>query len=405
MTNEYQMKEKVLFSIVFMSALTCQAQINFEKGYFIDLQGNRTECLIKNLDWLYTPTFIKYKIDPKEAGREIDAKNIKEFGVDNLRYVRMEVHIDTSSRDPQKLSPYMDPEWGKKDLLLKILVEGKATLYHYLTSDLERFFYSLDNGPIEQLVYKTYLWQQQTARSAGHIAANQISANTTYLSQLKEKLNCQSISPIRMMKMPYDRSSMVKYFLEYNECSGASFIDRRVHYKSQFHVRITPGQDFSTFSLNHYGKADHYQGSNFRLGVEAEFILPMNKGKWATVVEPTFQQFGRSNDYKKVDYKSIELPLMLRHNIFLGQKAKIFVNAGVAVDFILHSKVEVSATESLQGKDVAIGLAGGVGFSFGRGSIEVRQYTNRHHYLEVPKEVSYDNGFQKTSLILGIKIF
>lgn len=51
---------KKLFQI-FITLLTinCYSQISYEKGYYIDNSGQKTECLIKNNDWLRDPTDFK----------------------------------------------------------------------------------------------------------------------------------------------------------------------------------------------------------------------------------------------------------------------------------------------------------------------------------------------------------
>jgi hypothetical protein len=54
--------------------------------------------------------------------------------------------------------------------------------------------------------------------------------------------------------------------------------------------------NFSSFEMVN----DYYSGSgnakfdnkiSFRIGLEAEFILPFNKNKWAVFAEPTYQYY------------------------------------------------------------------------------------------------------------------
>ena len=53
------MKKTLTFIFILTSIIT-SAQINFEKGYYISNSGEKTECFIKNIDWMNNPvSFLK----------------------------------------------------------------------------------------------------------------------------------------------------------------------------------------------------------------------------------------------------------------------------------------------------------------------------------------------------------
>ena len=54
------MKKIILLAGLAVTGLL-QAQTKFEKGYFVDNSGQRTEVLIKNLDWKNNPTEFEFK--------------------------------------------------------------------------------------------------------------------------------------------------------------------------------------------------------------------------------------------------------------------------------------------------------------------------------------------------------
>jgi hypothetical protein len=391
-------KRNLLLFLLATSSLFCHAQIAFEKGYFIGIDGKKTECLIKNYDWLNTPTDLRYKLNAADAEMKVDVKDIQEFGVDNLKFIRATVKLDTSSSDPKKLSLNRNPDWVERSLLLKIQVEGKATMYRYHTNSLDRFFYSLDSSPIEQLIYKQYFNMKLAASTAG--APNQISSNKGYLGQLKTMM-CKETTDARLMKIRYEVSALEKYFVAYNACSGSPFVNRKVNYNSKMSFRITPGYNFSTYTLedalNNVGK---YKNAGFRIGAELEFALPFNRNKWAVFIEPTYQQFSKDANFK-ITYKSIEVSLALRHNFFLSANSKIFINVGMVPDFIVQSTVDVSPNH-FKAEGFAFGLMGGIGLSVGKFSLEARQYSNRNHQLTPPV---YNSSYQELAVILGYKVF
>ena len=60
--------------------INLSAQITFEKGYFLDNEGNKTICSIKNIDWKNNPTSITYRLHENSTSiKTID--EIQEFGI------------------------------------------------------------------------------------------------------------------------------------------------------------------------------------------------------------------------------------------------------------------------------------------------------------------------------------
>ena len=133
-------------------------QIEFERGYFIDRDGNRTECLIRNQDWQNNPERFSYQLNEASDVEQAGLAQVREFGVyDAFRFIAAEVDIDRASDDINKLDTKRNPTYEREQLFLKVLIEGRATLYSYKGEGLTRFFYSVNSGAISQLVYKRYL--------------------------------------------------------------------------------------------------------------------------------------------------------------------------------------------------------------------------------------------------------
>jgi hypothetical protein len=143
------MKNFLLF--VCVAALYCNtlfAQTKFQKGYFIDNNNVRTECLIKNDDWLNNPSKFSYKVSETAPIQSAEMPVVKEFGIyNNSKFVRADVNIDLTTNDySNNLGNDKNPEWHQQQLFLKVLIEGKASLYYYKGQNVERFFYSVNAG-------------------------------------------------------------------------------------------------------------------------------------------------------------------------------------------------------------------------------------------------------------------
>lgn len=63
-------------------SVSCFGQIRFKQGYFIDKQGNKTECFIEDRDWSFAPSTITYRLTESEPGKTIELEKIAESTFD-----------------------------------------------------------------------------------------------------------------------------------------------------------------------------------------------------------------------------------------------------------------------------------------------------------------------------------
>ena len=159
-----------------------------------------------------------------------------------------------------------------------------------------------------------------------------------------------------------------------------------------FNLHLRPGVNFSKLSLqNEFFRPkniDFENQTNFRFGVELEFVMPFNKNKWAIFLEPTYQSFNsektEGNKTFSVDYESLELPIGIRHYFFLSDKSKLFINSAYVLDFAKDSAVLIGNQSNVNDNSTDLVFKTGNNLIFGAGfnynskfSIEFRQSTNR----------------------------
>src|SRR5690606_2810585 len=117
----------------------------------------KIECLIKNIAWSRNPKGFQYKLTADGEISNATLETVKEFRVAGAaKYVRANVKIDRSPKSLSNLSPDRNPIFKEELLFLKVVVEGKATLYSYEDATLSRFFYKIPDNEISQLAYKMY---------------------------------------------------------------------------------------------------------------------------------------------------------------------------------------------------------------------------------------------------------
>jgi hypothetical protein len=386
------------------------SQIFFEKGYIIADDNQKTECLIKNIDWKNNPTEIEYKLSQNSEIQKGIIQNIKEFGIyGTSKYIKSKVKIDRSSDNINYMTSDPNPIFQDEQLFLKILTEGNASLLYYENGNLIRFFYKKDNSDVIQLVYKNYLINDN------------ITKNNYFKQQLFNELKCPAINLENIKSINYTKIDLIRLFIKYNECTNSSYRNYDLLQKKHlFKLSIKPGLNLS--SLNVKNSQADFLNSNFRnklglrFGVEAEFILPFNKNKWGIIVEPTYQYFKSENKKEtkdvsggiiisNIDYKSIELPFGIRHYFYLNEKSKVFINLFYVIDFSLNSSIKITRTDNtvLNLSDINSRRNFALGFGYknkDRYSIELRYYTNR----EILDNYIFSNSdYKTTSLILGYR--
>jgi hypothetical protein len=343
------MKSLVLLLLLIIGSFTTYSQIDFEKGYYIDNNGNKVEGLIKNVDWDNNPTDFLFQQAGDAEPQRVTIQQSAEFGIDNVsRFVRATVDIDRSSEKVSELSTVRAPQFNREQIFLKTLVQGKASLYEYVGGDIQRFFYEADSVALQQLVYKSYLYKDV------------INKNLTYREQIRSAFQCDKPGKNEIDRVAYSQSALTKVFLQYNECVNAEVVDFRNKQKRDFfNLWLRPRLVMSSFtaSRQHAGGVDDFHFEDlisFSAGIEAEFILPFHRNKWAIMFEPTYQSYEASipSIPLHVDYKAIELPLGLRHYFFLNEHSKL--SLGFAFQLNLpsnstvkhHSNVELILTKS-----------------------------------------------------------
>jgi len=394
-------RKLLLSAFSLMLSFSGFAQIEFEKGYFINNAGQRKDCLIKNMDWKDSPTSFLYKASASAQEQSANIDDVSEFGVAGyIKYVRSEVQIDRSSFEVSRLSTNRHPEYVTETLFLRQIIEGTVDLYLYEEGNLRRYYFRVDKEKIEPLVYKKYKRDRATVHE-----------NNMYKQQLLNALSCEGLSKDVLERLSYNKASLSKFYVRYYQCSGENY----VHYDAKisrdlFNFRVRPGLKVSSLSIQNHvlGGEEKQYGTklNYRLGAELEFVMPFKKGKWALVVEPTYQQYygeeNVDNRNSTAEYKSIELPFGVRHYFFLNDQDRVFLNVSYVVDQSFNSSIKFESSTYLDVQsrnNIAIGA--GV-LLRNRFMLELKYDSPRHILSDY---LYWDSKYSSFSFILGYQLF
>jgi hypothetical protein len=411
----------VIFILIVIH-VTCQAQITFEKGYIIKNDNQRIECFIRNADWELNPTNFKYSLSQDGEIENGSIDDVMEFGIYNvIKYLRATVQLDQSSVVLNRLSNERNPAFVKERVFLKVLIEGKASLFAHRAGEPWHFFYSMGDS-ITPLVYKRYLSPAATAEGR----FGRILENETYKQQLINGLKCQGISTqAEIQKLKYAKKELVRLFVKYNECiqtDYANYDEMQDRGRDVFNLSIRPGLGFNSFavtkvpsSTSNMFNMDFGSKTSFRLGVEFEYILPFFKNKWSLLVEPTYNSFQAKEQKEgnvsggilvgKMDYSAIEFPMSLRYYSFINESSKIFFNASYVIGANIGSPLSYQRKDGSVFRDFDMSNLRMVGVGLGykyknRFSVEIRAYQSKSFGSPALRSV-----YRSSAVILGYSMF
>ncbi|MTH16946.1 tRNA modification GTPase [Flavobacterium sp. LC2016-01] len=417
------MKKILLFTLLLYCSFI-NAQISFEKGYFISNDGQRTECFIKNLDWKNTPKDFKYKTDPSEKEFKTEnIANIQEFGITNeSTYKKFKIKIDRSSNELKKMLTNKEPIWSEEVIFLKVLVKGDATLYSFSDESITRYFYETKTIPTEQLINVKYI------ESDNNEGAEKVIESNEYKTQLFKNVKSDNITENDIARLTYKKADLVKYFNKYNNAVNPNAAPKAEENttKGAFHIKIAPAVSFVSLSANNTGNSnfnvDFDSKVIFKIGFEAEYVLPYNKNKWSVFTNPSYQKYENEKiylvptgfvsipdkEYKaSANYNTIQVPLGIRHYMFLNENSKLFINAAYVID--LGSKASITYTDVATNTVTEFKSNTGANFAFGLGynfknkfSGELRLNTKKQLMRDY---LNYSTNYSSVDFVLAYTIF
>lgn len=309
----------------------------YEKGYFIDLKNQKTDCYIKVDAWKAHSevTYLKSYTDPLQT-QSLDS--LSEIAIDSLfKLKRLVVQIDISGDDDSLLSYVQEPEWSEEEIFLWTLVEGSTTLYVYEGGGLKRFFLKRGNDPIEQLVYKRYRTREGT------------SLNESFKQTLYEKANCADNSNIYFTNLRYDEQSLTNHFVLENECLG-----------NVAKVYPTRRQD-PAVRLPQLEKLDAEE-------------IPVNTKARAPAKEPT--RF--TADRERINYFGLEINPLIRQIINLNPNSTPTENP---------FQIQFASNSNKTGRGV------GLGFSYSRSKTIDNPSTSQRETIN--RDIAFRGGYER----------
>ncbi|HZH70158.1 MAG TPA: outer membrane beta-barrel protein, partial [Flavobacteriaceae bacterium] len=342
-----------------------------------------------------------------------DVDNVKEFSVENKRkFIRhtTEIEVTKNNADVNTLSKDRSPVFETRTVFLEVLFDAEKSLYSYRDNNKMLFFFSTsESETVTPLIYKKYL------RNDGRI-----SENNEYKQQLLNLLNCPALSTNDFQKATYKKQVITGLFITYYACKEQDYVSYGSSKKLKVHFNLRAGMNMANFSFNPppQWEIEKVSQMTFRIGAEFEFVLPFNNNKWSALFEPSYSYF--SSDFAgayyvtqatavdvpmTADYSAVDLPVGLRHYMYLNEDQAVFLNLLFSVNLTMNNGItrENYITEPMELGASSTNLIFGAGYRFmDRYSIEVRYNLNRNIPIDIE---DWSASYGGLSFILGYRIF
>lgn len=391
--QSHAMKTVPAFLLVFIFYSMGHTQALFEQGYLVNLSGDSIPCLIKNQDLKKNPQRFEYKLTGESPVQTGDPHNTRAFGIGReVKFIMQEVDVDASSDEIEDLDLERAPRFSREKVFLRVLLEGKGSLYELDRRHNVRYYIMNGQGLIEPLVYKAF-----------QVPGKGVAYNFTYRSQLNREMACGS-SAKSIQDLKYERTSLVKYVKDYNVCAGGGFVEYEKQARPlKFSARVFTGINFYSALINH--RKDPKTGLN--VGAELEAILPVNKSKLSVFIAPAYQSF-RSDPVEfslvtaHLELSGLEVPLGFRYYSYLSPKNSLFLEGMFVYDLSFTNAIKFKEITVNENQDAFV-YAFGAGFRSSRFTVQGRWYQTRKFTSVqlIPGQL----GFEKISVFLGYRLF
>ena len=320
----------------------------FEKGYFIENNGNKVECFLDKKYQFYSPDIVKYKLLENDNIKEIGLNSIKELSIYNkVIYYKFNVELEVSGVGIEDLNNEKKLNTITKNVLLELVEDGKIKLFVY-NFDYKSCFYLLKEGESvpELLDYKKY-------RSGEQFVA--VSENNDYRNEIYNFVKDANISAAELENIEYEEDDLQKVIKRYNEFNNNS-LSLNIKKSKSSKLNIKPRlsilnssveyQNLINSSFNSKSKFDSKVGLGFGIDLELETI-----SNFSVFLSPIFSSYTNtstqtiygvsSNDRvieTKVDYKFIRNLIGVRKYFELKNKKEIYLGANLIFDYVLNSE-------------------------------------------------------------------
>jgi hypothetical protein len=395
-------------------------------GYYVTRNADTIRCNVEFNDWSTTPDSVKIKTATNSA--ILYAADVAGFGIEGYGdYRSFEIKYHKGNYTDLEAPDKYDDEVTTKQSFLKVLVNGKVSLYELTESSRAYYFVAEDNQPRE-LLYRVKRVDMSIDR------------DETYKRTLFELFSKQHIAHHHsgtITKMVYSSRHIVPLIRKLNENITGIKLKAKKQALTQLDVYVGGlTYEFPTAVPGHYSYPSNAfeRTSSITGGINFMYFIPGNFRRAALGVSTGFMSFssnlkrsdsivtyrgGNNYNTKKYDEdlsinnKVINIDIYGMYILNPLSRAKVYLKAGfnsnfrisksgIEVDYVSHTAgvssgapftASESGTNSIALAKTYYNVHGGIGVNSGRHKVEFTYFTpgvlNRDYSFKVKMMAVY----------------
>ena len=377
---------------------TALGQVNFKKGKIITASGDTINGMIEDQNRLRSPFRISFKADNLEKASYFKPSEIKAAILDSGDYyVSSVIEIDMDYVKSIKLKESYSNDNVKivDTVFLRVIIQGKLSLYLFTDDNFKDHFYSTTKtNSYFELIYK-----RLPVDINGIVYLKEVSL---YKSQLTSLMSDCPDALNKISRTEYNEKALFALFRKFNNCLPGNFISYESRYiPSKSSIYLFTGLDIT--KLYFIGSGTYYiENGNFSnsfrpaLGIGINIPAIRGQKKYSALLELAWKQYDTRLNYFFFEYYEYNIHLQMNYlklntAFKYSHPGKIapYINFGPSMALLLHSintrhvfnhdpnlLPNYSREQDKKAYDnplkLSYGLFGGIGINYKKFSFETR---------------------------------
>ncbi len=394
------------FLIILLFSITAFGQKeNYRPAKITKTDGTTLKGFIDYQNWRKNPKEITFKKTEEGDATLYYPLTLASFEVEGDKFVSKKVSYEISLNQLEQLEYSTSLIFNTNTHFLQVLFEGKKELYYLRDNIGKEHFFIPKNDTLDVLLFHRYL-KKVKDKNTGK-TKSVVRENKTYLKQLINYLNdCDEIG-VQFQSLKYTRKGIIELFKSYYDCVGEEILYQTKKNKVSRSFGVIGGMSATKFTVKptsiyvsgfDYLLPEHKLSNNLFAGLSFNMTFPKSNGRRSLqnellltnfLVEGSYEQQTSSTIFEEIDFtfglNQIKLNNLFRSEFFKKDTRASYYNVGVSNSFIVggknsretttyfHQDVSTQYFSALGGISIhQLGLIGGIGYSDGRFSSEIR---------------------------------
>jgi len=319
------------------------SQKNFTKAKVITNGSDTLSGYIDYKEWIKSPGQISFKANEEQTAITYAPYQIAGFIIDDNKeaYHSLEFAVENLPRSSNKVLYFNLKEYTNRvkkiesvSAFVRVISDGKATLYHYVNKDSEPHFLIKKDGALTVLVYHVVETKNYSARYR------------EYRSQLSGLLN-DTCEKLAIYNVDYYVGPMRKLIDSYNACfNGAKKTDLPHKDRGRWEYGVMAGAGYTSMT---HSMATPYR--NFKVDGEAHitpvvgaflnYVFARGRGRFALLNELHTYQFKSmaffDDEYYRYNMHYLGMQHLFRYTFYVG-KPSVYGLIGFSYAAIMKQK-------------------------------------------------------------------